>query len=484
MDHRRAPIFESLSAYVKEGVAPFHVPAHKQGRFGDPEFLNFVGSNVMGIDLTSTEDLDHFHNPSGVVMKAEAYAADAYGADDAFFLVNGTSCGMQAMILAACRPGDKILVPRNAHTSVTSGIIHSGAIPVYIQPVLSDDIDFTLDLTAETVELALGEHPDVRALVVINPTYFGVVSDLKRIVELCREKDVLVLVDEAHGGHFYFHDGLPPTAMEAGADMSAVSTHKTTGSMTQSSLLLIRDKTKFTRHYIHSILNLLHTTSPSYVLLSSLDTSRREMMLRGRQHVQTTIDLAQWARNKLRTVSGCESFGPEQASAKRCFAYDQTKIVFSAKPLGILGNRLKQDLRRRHHIELELAYFFSVLALFTIGDDAENVGRFVDAVCRVFESYGHEPVPQFPPFPEKIPECFFSPREAFFRGAETRLIPLEESVDKISAETVMAYPPGIPVIIPGERISQEIIDYIKGMRGTIMYLQGPEDRTLETIKVF
>jgi len=484
MNHQQAPLFDALLAHVKEDVASFHVPAHKHGNSVDSEFVSFVGKNVMEIDLTLTEDLDHFHNPSGVILEAERYAAHAFGADHAFFLVNGTTCGIQAMILSTCKPGDKILVPRNAHKSVVSGLIFSGATPIYIQPKLSDEIDFSLDIRVEDVQLALDENPDIRALIILNPTYFGVVSDLKRIVEICHEKNVLVLVDEAHGGHFYFHDDLPLTAMQAGADMAAISTHKMTGSMTQSSILLVRDKNRFARHDVQAVLNLLQTTSPSYVLLASLDTSRREMKLNGNKLLQRTIDYANWVRSELKTVSGCTIFNPSEVVGGYCFGYDPTKIVFNAKPLGVLGGKLKSDLRKQYKVELELSYFFSVLALFTIGDSEDNVKRLVNAVRCLFESYKQEAILEFPPFPQTIPEHVLSPRDAFIRKTDLKSVSLEGAAGKISAETIMAYPPGVPVIAPGERISKEIIQYIQSMRGHVMNLQGTKDPNLENIMVF
>ncbi|MCL2754080.1 MAG: aminotransferase class I/II-fold pyridoxal phosphate-dependent enzyme, partial [Defluviitaleaceae bacterium] len=482
----KAPIFEALLKYNTDGIVPMHVPAHKQGRFCDPAFRDFIGQNVLDIDLTLTSDLDHFHDPRGPFKLAEELAADAHGADAAYFLINGTSGGVQAMIMAVCKPNDKILVPRNVHKSVLAGLIFTGAVPVYIEPEHSGEWDFAFGIKAADVEAALDADPEIKAVFVVNPTYFGVVSELIKIVEVCRRRDVLVLADEAHGGHLYFGEkgSLPLSAMEAGCDMSAISTHKMSGSFTQSSTLLVRDGEREVRgekplqhHKIRELLAYLQTTSPSYILLASLDTARREMALNGQEHVRRTIQLANYARQELNKVGGCKVMSID--------GFDPTKLVISSKECGIIGRQLMQDLRRApHNIELEMSFFFGVLALITIGDTKETVDKLINAAKSVFSTYskgGHIPHPKSkPPFPKMV----LTPREAYFGGHETEVIPFNQSFGRVCAEAAMSYPPGIPIIAPGERICTNTFDHIKMMHEYSMNFQGPQDTKLHSIKVY
>ena len=478
---QQAPLFDALRAYVSNGVVPFHVPGHKQGRIGDAEFLDFIGANAFQIDLTCMEDLDTLSNPKTSIMAAEQLAAEAFSADHAFFLCNGTSSGIQAMIIAACQPGDKILVPRNAHKSVIGGIILSGAEPVYIQPELNDYLGIAMGITPEAVSAAIVENPGAKALFIINPTYYGVASDLRQIVEICHQHGLLVLVDEAHGGHFGFHESLPLTAMQAGADISAVSTHKLTGSMTQSSLLLMKDNDYLKPSRLKSVLNLAQTTSPSYILMASLDTSRRMMALHGREMVQRSIELAEWARDQLRDISGFYALGADLIGKPGFFANDPTKLAISARSLGISGYEFERILRQEKQVQVELSDFYNALFLFSIGDDEQTVMRMVEACRYVADTYNQHILLNVEATMPPIPELIVSPRFAYY--SETVSIPFEEAEGEISAEMVMAYPPGIPVLCPGERVSWEIIRYIQTMREANLNIQGTEDPEVNFLKV-
>lgn len=479
--HQQAPLFDALRAYVNEGVVPFHVPGHKQGRAGDAEFLEFIGHNAFSIDLTCMEDLDNISNPKSSILAAEQLAADAFEADHAFFLCNGTSSGIQAMIVAACQPGDKVLVPRNAHKSVIGGIILSGAEPVYIQPELNDYLGIAMGITPEAVQAAIEANPDVKALFIINPTYYGVASDLKRIVDICHDHNMLVLVDEAHGGHFGFHEELPLSAMQAGADVSSMSTHKLTGSLTQSSMLLMRENDHLKASRLKSVLNLTQTTSPSYILLASLDASRRLMAEQGQALVQRSLELSRWARNELANVPGLYIFGDDLVGKPGCFGHDPTKVAVCVRGLGISGYEFERSLRQERHVQVELSDFYNSLFLFGIGDTEETAAAMVEACRYIATKYSqhtlHNTESSMPP----IPELIVSPRFAYY--SETVSVPLEEAEDEISAEMVMAYPPGIPVLCPGERISWEIIRYIQTMREANLNIQGTEDPEVNLIKV-
>lgn len=478
--HDRAPLFDALRKYVDDRVIPFHVPGHKQGRVGDEEFLSYIGHNVMGIDLTIMEDLDGICNPKGVIKEAEELAALAYKADYAYFLSNGTSSGIQAMIMSVCQPGDKILLPRNAHKSAISGVILSGAEPVYLQPEINEYLGIAMGITPEAVQNALNEHPDLKAIFVINTTYYGVASDLRQIVDIAHRHGVAVLVDEAHGAHLSFHESLPLSAMEAGADMSAASTHKLTGSMTQSSMLLIREGLVNPKR-VKAVMNLTQTTSPSYILLASLDTARRKIVRDGRQLLEQTIELANWARREINQISGLYIFDTDILGLPGCYAFDPTKVPISARGLGISGYEFERILRQEHGIQVELSDLYNVLALFSIGDNQETAERLVAACRSIASRYKETSMRLVNSRVPDIPELAVLPRDAFH--SETVPILLEQAEGEISAEVVMAYPPGIPVVCPGERITRDIIRYIRTMRQEKLSLQGTEDPNVTTIKV-
>lgn len=476
---RRTPLFDAVKKYVSSGIVPFHVPGHKQGR-GLPEFKEYVGENVLAMDLTCMPDLDNILNPLGVIREAQELAAQAFGADHAYFLVNGTTCGIQAMIMAVCEPGDKLILPRNAHKSAIGGIILSGANPVYLDPEINRDFGISMGITPEKVERALREHPDAKAVFVINPTYYGAASDLAGIVEVAHRYRVPVIVDEAHGAHFGFHEGLPVSAMEAGADLSAASTHKLTGSMTQSSFLLLKEGLVSPQR-VKAVLNITQTTSPSYVLLASLDVARKQMALQGREMVQRTLELARWVRLEIAGIEGYDLLDEKVVGTPGCFALDPTKITLNVQGLGLSGYELETILRRKYNLQVELSDLYNVIFLLTIADDRGTVGYLVDCLRDIANQRSFKNVIKYcPPLPA-IPEMVMLPRDAFY--SQTKVIDLQDAEGAISAESIMAYPPGIPLVCPGERITREIIDYVTVLKQEHADLQGTEDPQIERIKV-
>lgn len=240
MSQTETPLFNGLLSHAKREPIQFHIPGHKKGRGMDPDFRNFIGENALSIDLINIGPLDDLHRPSGIIKEAQDLAAEAFGADHTFFSVQGTSGAIMTMVMAVCGPGEKIIVPRNVHKSVMSAIIFAGATPIFIHPVVDKELGISHGITTDAVEKALEQHPDAKGLLVINPTYFGIACDLKEVVDLAHSYDIPVLVDEAHGVHIHFHDELPLSAMQAGADLAATSVHKLGGSMTQSSILNLK----------------------------------------------------------------------------------------------------------------------------------------------------------------------------------------------------------------------------------------------------
>jgi len=481
LSQKDTPLFDALKKYMKKKVISFHVPGHKHGR-GNPEFTSFLGKNGMNIDLTIMPDLDSIMNPTGVIKQAQELAAEAFGADYAFFLVNGTSSGIQAMILAACREGDKLLLPRNAHKSVISSVILSGAEPIYIKPKINEEYGISMGITLEDTTSVLRKNSDAKACFVINTSYYGVASPLEKIVNLCHEHNIAVLVDEAHGAHLSFHESLPVDAMKANADMSASSTHKLAGSLTQSSMLFLKGD-RFKPGYVKSILNLSQTTSPSYILLASLDVARKNMFFNGHELLSKTIQLAQWARMKINTIPGISCMDSSVLDIREGFSLDPTKLCINVKNLGITGFEASRILRKKYNIQVELADYYNLLAIVSIGDSKKTVTALVNALCSMAKEIGKNKkktkLPRLPDLP--IPELALLPKEAFY--SPTRPHPFRESAGKISAEMIMAYPPGIPIICPGEIITRDIIDEVIRLKKAGGILQGFEDTRLEYIRV-
>ena len=480
LDQNSTPMFDALKKYQEDRVVSFHVPGHKQG-VGCPELTDYLGKNLMAIDVTVHEEVDCITNPRGVLKVAEELAADAYGVQAAHFLVNGTTSGIQAMIMSVCQPGDKVILPRNAHKSVGGALALSGAIPVYIQPEIHDYLGFAMGVTPERVEAALEKHPDAKALFVINSTYYGMASDLASIVEIAHKKNVIVLVDEAHGAHFHFHPALPISAAAAGADLSAASTHKLLGSLTQSSMLLV-NSAHVTSARVKQVLNLTQTTSPSYVLLASLDVARRRMALYGQAMWQQSIDLCNWARQELNQIPGVYACGSELDGKPGCYRHDPTKLVINLRETGISGFQAERLLRDEYGLQVELSDLYNMLAVGSIGDTEETMQRLVVGVRDLVVKHHRElPMPQYNFMPASIPEIMVAPREAFYLDSYS--VPLEQSRGLVAAESVMAYPPGIPLISIGECITDEVIECIQVLKAERSHLQGTEDPEVNYIRV-
>lgn len=478
LDQKKTPLFDAVKKYVESEVVPFHVPGHKQGR-GIPELREYIGERALQMDANGMEDLDYANHPTGVILESERLMAQAFGAEQAFFLVNGTTAGVQAMIMSACEPGDRILIPRNAHKSTIGGIILSGAMPVYIQPEINERLGIAMGVTPESIKKAVKEQPHAKAVFLINPTYYGAASDLKSIVRIARRHDMAVLIDEAHGAHMSFHDDFPLTAMEVGADMSAASLHKTSGSMTQSSVLLIRsnlisaDKAK-------QVLDLTHTTSSSYLLMCSLDVARKQLATMGSDMLEETLELVRWAREEINGIEGLYAFGRELAGTPGCHDFDETKLGINVSGLGYTGYQLEARLRREYNIQIELADLYNLLAVVSIGDRRQDLEALVSALGDISSKTGKRERKRVITIPDN-PKMIVSPRDAFYSSKKS--LPLEASDGEIAGEMVMAYPPGIPVICMGERITKDIIDYIKVLKEEKCELQGTADPFVDNIRV-
>ncbi|MFD3156152.1 aminotransferase class I/II-fold pyridoxal phosphate-dependent enzyme [Haloimpatiens sp. FM7330] len=481
LNQNETPLFDALMEYVNRETLPFHVPGHKKGNGMDETFKDFIGPNAFKIDVTVFKLVDSLHHPKGPIKKAQELAADAYGSKTAFYSIHGTSGAIQSMILSVVGAGDKIIIPRNIHKSVTSGIILSGAEPVYMQPEIDKDLGIAHGVSPKTVEETLKANPDAKAVLIINPTYYGVATNIKKIAEIVHNYDIPLIVDEAHGPHLGFNDKLPVSAIEAGADMCSQSTHKIIGALTQCSLLHVNSDRIDTRR-VQQVLNLLHTTSPSYILMASLDCARRQIALNGKELLDKAIGLADYVREEINKIPGFKCFGKEILGTPGAYAFDSTKITITCKDLGITGYELDTLLADRYHIQMELSDFYNTLAVGSFGDTKEGMVKLITALKEISLEYYSKNNKKicFPDIPE-IPEQILIPREAF--NSEKTCVSIQDSIGKISGEFLLAYPPGIPILCPGEKITKEIVDYVNELKKAGLFVQGTEDPDVENIKI-
>ena len=478
LSQARAPIFEALRAFSKERVVPFDVPGHKHGK-GNPELTEFLGQATMDADVNSMKPLDNLCHPVSVIHDAEVLAAQAFGAAHAFFMVSGTTGSVQAMILSVCKRGDKIIMPRNVHRSAINALVLCGAVPVYVNPGVDPQLGIALGMSLADVERAIEANPDAKAVLVNNPTYYGVCSDLRSIVKLAHAHGMRVLADEAHGTHFSFSDALPVSAMAAGADMAAVSMHKSGGSLTQSSLLLCGPAMQ--EGHVRQIINLTQTTSGSYLLLSSLDISRRNLALRGREAFSQVVRLADYAREEINQIGGYYAFSKELVNGDSVFDFDRTKLSVNTLNVGLAGIEVYDLLRDEYDIQIEFGDLGNFLAYLSIGDRPREVERLVSALAEVRRRFGKPDAAGLMRQEYIDPQVVLSPQDAFY--AEKQSLPLEESAGHVCSEFVMCYPPGIPILAPGERITPEIVRYIQYAKEKGCSMTGPEDPDIRRLNV-
>ncbi|AEG61088.1 aminotransferase class I/II-fold pyridoxal phosphate-dependent enzyme [Desulforamulus ruminis] len=479
------PIIDALKGYIEDQTVRFHMPGHKGCQVLKNPALALLGENAYRTDVTNVPGMDDLHQPHGIIREAERLAAELFGAEQTYFLINGSSCGLQALIMAACNPGDKILVPRNIHRSILSGIILSGAIPVFFLPEYSREYGIPLGTSPETVDRCLAGNPDAKAVLLVYPTYQGVISDVKTIAQVVHRYNIPLLIDEAHGPHFCFHEDLPITALEAGADASVQGTHKMLASFTQASMLHVKGN-RLDRQRLEASLKLLQSTSTSYLLLASLDGTRAQMSGYGRELMGSALQLSGFLRKEIKKIPDYNVLGEEMIGGPGVFGLDPTKINISLKNLRISGLWAEQWLRKHHQIQVEMSDVFNLLLLVTCGNWLSDANKMLYALRDMIQHIRLHPEVTGPyteiqdvnPFPF-IPEMMVPPREAFL--ASTTPLLLEEAMGSISAEVITCYPPGIPVICPGEKFSQEIIAYLSVMRTLGIHFQGCSDAGLKTV---
>ena len=474
LTQERAPIYEALEAFQKMRVVPFDVPGHKRGR-GNPELTKLLGETCMRLDVNSMKPLDNLCHPVSVIADAEQLAAEAFGAAHAFLMVGGTTSAVQSMVLTAVKRGEKIILPRNVHRSVMGAMVLGGAVPVYVNPAGDKRLGIPLGMRVEDVRRAIKENPDAKAVFVNNPTYYGICSDLRSIVKLAHEHGMLCLADEAHGTHFYFGENMPVSAMAAGADMAAVSMHKSGGSLTQSSILLTGPG--MSAGYVRQIINL---TSGSYLLLSSLDISRRNLALRGREAFKQVVELAEYARTEINRIGGYYAYSKELINGDSIYDFDVTKLSIHTRDIGLAGIEVYDLLRDEYDIQAEFGDLGNILAYLSIGDRQREVERLVSALAEIKRRFSRDKSTLMD-FDYIDPIVAMSPQEAFYGEKES--LPIRETAGRVCSEFVMCYPPGIPILTPGEQITEEIIDYIAYALEKGCSMTGPEDPGIERLNV-
>ncbi|RMH76135.1 MAG: aminotransferase class I/II-fold pyridoxal phosphate-dependent enzyme [Cyanobacteria bacterium J007] len=482
---KKAPILETLQACTQRCHAPFYTPGHKHGRGMPQELTAWLGLPVFQADLPELPELDNLFSPQSVIQEAQELAAETFGADRTWFLVNGSTSGIVAAILATCSSGDKIILPRTVHRSVISGLILSGAMPIFINPEYDPVWDLAWGMGPEAVEGALNEHPDAKAVMVVYPTYQGVCSDIEAIARVCRDRDVLLLADEAHGPHFTFHRDLPMAALAAGADVSVQSIHKVLGALTQASMVHVKGD-RLDPDRLSASLQLLTSSSPSYLLLASLDAARRQMALDGEALMEETLKLGRSAQAQIAAIPGLRVLDGPSAPTSGFTARDRTRIVVNVSELGLSGYEADELLDEKFGVVCELPLPKTVTFIVSLGNTQTDIDRLVaglEGLARQFRREGacggDRPPLAFPELSPK-PLCL-SPRDAFFAPVET--IRAIDAVNRISAELVCPYPPGIPILMPGEAICAAAIDYLHAVKTRGALLTGCSDPSFQTVQV-
>ncbi len=459
-EQEETPYLTALREYADSKPIPFDVPGHKLGSF-HTDLSRTIDQTSFLYDANAPIGLDNLYNAKGVLKEAEDLAARCCKAKHCFFSVNGTTGGILSVVQACLYSKDKIILPRNIHKSVVNALIITGAIPIFVNPDIDEELGVACGMRYEDVVLAMDENPTAKAVFVINPTYFGVVSDLKRIVEEAHRRDMIVICDEAHGSNFYFSDELPLSAMEAGADITAMSMHKNSGSLTQTSMILMQgDRVDY--YEVKRAFGMFSSTSPNPILLASLDAARKEMAIHGRDIIHEDLLLADYARKHLNQIPGIHVYGEEYVQRRNnsgVYALDGTKLVIETTRLGLYGYEVYKEIRKQSNIQLELGEVSVVLAIIGPGTTKEHVDCLIKAFALLSERfYDAGKVKEIPHYHYSYPKNLVSPRIAY--DAPHRVVKIEDSVGEISAETVMAYPPGIPLVIPGEVISGDAVRLI------------------------
>ncbi|WP_049572638.1 aminotransferase class I/II-fold pyridoxal phosphate-dependent enzyme [Streptomyces sp. SBT349] len=484
MDHSRAPVLEALTAYHGSGQLPFTPPGHKQGRGADPRVRAVVGEEVFRADLLAVSGLDDRRSTGGVLARAQELMADAVGAEHTFFSTCGSSLSVKAAMLSAAGPHEKLIVGRDAHKSVVSGLILSGVRPVWVEPRWDPELRLAHPPSPAAFEAALAEHPDARGALVTSPTPYGTCTDLTAIAEICHARDRPLIVDEAWGAHLPFHPDLPTWAMDAGADVCVTSVHKMGSGLEQGSVFHLQGGL-IAPEVLKAREDLLGTTSPSVLIYAVLDGWRRQMVEHGRALYDGALALAARTRERIASIDGMRPHGREDFCGPGLAAdLDPLQIIIDITALGTTGYRAADWIREHHAVNLHLADHRRISAQLTHADDRDTVETLLHALSDVAEHASWlRPAPTVEvPDPDGMRlEQVMLPRDAFFSRAER--VDVEEAAGRISAEMLTPYPPGIPAALPGERLTAELLRYLRGGVEAGMVVPDAADPGVRTVRV-
>ncbi|MBI1282167.1 MAG: aminotransferase class I/II-fold pyridoxal phosphate-dependent enzyme [Anaerolineaceae bacterium] len=483
MNQQHTPFLDSLVRAKNAHEYSFHMPGHKFIAELNPQITDFMGETAFEADLNEiSPGVDYLHASKGSLLEAQRLAAEAVGADRSYFLINGSTVGNQASMLAAVHDGQTVIVPRAAHRSVYAGLILSGANPIYVPPVYHPQVEFPLAVPLEIVRDLLAANPDARAIQITSPNYYGYLSDVGGMANLAHEHNIPLLVDEAHGAHLPFHPDLPPSGVQVGADLVVQSSHKTVGALTQAALLHLNGSRIVAAH-LEQILSMMQSSSPSVLLTASLDAARQQMATQGYELLTTTIQLAAYARQSIRKISGLWCYGDELVGETGIFAHDPTKLVIRVVDSSMNGHVFAEHLAQEYNLYGEFVDPKHIICSITIADNEQRIDYLLNAL-RAVAAKGKltatSSVNQHLKAPH-VPEMVINPRQANF--AVSKRIPLAQAVGEICAEQIMPYPPGIPLLLPGERIDSDMLDYLHYIKAQGIKIVGPEDTSLEFVRV-
>ena len=486
-EHASAPYFDALCGYAARVPGRYHVPGHKGGIGSDPEFRGMVGDSGLALDIPLVTPGVDIGTPVSPLQRAMELAADAWGAKRTWFLSNGATQGNHAICLAVAGIGSEVIVQRNVHGSTIDGLILSGLRPTWIAPELNPNLGIAHCPLPESLELALADSPEAAAVIVVSPTYYGAVADVRALAEVAHTWDVPLIVDEAWGGHFPFHEALPEHALAAGADLVLSGTHKIVGSLGQSAMLHLAhgSHSRLDDVAIERALNLVSSTSPSSLLFASLDTARRNSVLRGAELIEASIEILAETRAAIRRIPGLDVLDDRLIQHPGVYDYDPLRLAIDVRGTGASGFDLAALLRDEHDVHLELRSEQMLVAVFGLGEPpADSCRRLVEglesAVGQLGRRLDKSSRREFR-LPPRWGALAATPREAFFGPQE--IIPIERAVGRVAAESAAVYPPGIPNVFPGERLTNQTIDFIERTLEQGGTVRGLSDPTLRTIRV-
>lgn len=474
------PLLDTLLKHAQNKVVSFHTPGHKNGAGIHPKLRNFTKRNVYYLDVTVFPEVDSLHDPTHCIKFAQELAAKAYGSKNAFFLVNGSTAGNIAMLLSACDPGDSVILSRTCHKSVLAGVIIAGVWPIWVQPKVDQERDIIYEVSSEEIEYYIKNYPEAKAVFITSPNYNGICTDLIKIQEICKKYNKILLVDEAHGPHLKFHPDLPVSAAEVNADMFVHSMHKVLSALSQGSVLHFNsDKIDINR--VRRVVSMLQTTSPNYFILASIDAARMQVVKYGAKVFSKIIKYCEEARNEINKLHNIFCLTRSEIKSKH-YDLDVTKLTINVTKTGLTGYKVEEILANEYKIQVDCADMFNLVAITGYGTSKEDIEKLVEAITDISKKYSGEYETWKLQLPPLATEVVMLPRDAFF-STNVKRVPLSKSVGCISAQTLTPYPPGLPILTPGERITKDAVEYLQELVSYTVRVSGQESDNLKTVKV-